>query len=275
MNDDNNVDLLDLDDDASMDTLPEATPLAAPRPKKPWLLLGLGVLIIVLATYIIIKTVGNDESTVVDVDLDAPIVVPEQGDVNANPNAIPVPDAPVAPQPVNVIPQPAPVPVVPAQKPVVVTPQPAPVPAAQPVAQPTTGVPVRVIEDRKDVTFNPSKTAASAEQPAAPVREVAARPAPKKVAQTKTTTKRESTASRAAWYVQFGSYGTRSAAETAQRKIRNAHSGLFQGKEFVVLENVVNGKTMYRLRTPFNTSADANGFCRNAKSDGLDCYVTK
>ena len=41
MNDDNSLDLLDLDDNGAMDTLPEATPFAAPRPKKPWLLLGI------------------------------------------------------------------------------------------------------------------------------------------------------------------------------------------------------------------------------------------
>ena len=41
MNDDNNLDLLDLDDDSgSMDTLPDAVPFGAPRPKKPWLLFG-------------------------------------------------------------------------------------------------------------------------------------------------------------------------------------------------------------------------------------------
>ena len=34
MNDDN-LDLLDLDDGASMDALPDAAPFAAPRPKKP------------------------------------------------------------------------------------------------------------------------------------------------------------------------------------------------------------------------------------------------
>ena len=41
MNDDN-LDLLDLDDGATMDTLPDAVPFAAPRPKKPWLLLTVG-----------------------------------------------------------------------------------------------------------------------------------------------------------------------------------------------------------------------------------------
>ena len=34
MNDDNSLDLLDLDDNGAMDTLPDATPFAAPRPKS-------------------------------------------------------------------------------------------------------------------------------------------------------------------------------------------------------------------------------------------------
>ena len=50
-NEDNNLDLLDLDDAESVDTLPEVPVFAAPRPKKPWLLLSLGVVIIVLASY--------------------------------------------------------------------------------------------------------------------------------------------------------------------------------------------------------------------------------
>ena len=53
MNNDDNLDLLDLNDDSdTMDTLPEATPFSTPRPKKPWLLIGVGVLIIILATYV-------------------------------------------------------------------------------------------------------------------------------------------------------------------------------------------------------------------------------
>ena len=79
-----------------------------------------------------------------------------------------------------------------------------------------------------------------------------------------------------AWYVQFGSYSSRAAAETAQRQIVNAHKSLFADKQFVILAaQLKDGKTTYRLRVAFKTSADANGFCRNAKSDGLDCYVAK
>ncbi|MBR4806461.1 MAG: SPOR domain-containing protein, partial [Alphaproteobacteria bacterium] len=65
-------------------------------------------------------------------------------------------------------------------------------------------------------------------------------------------------------------------AEAAEKKIRSGHPSLFSGKQFVILAAVLpNGQTTYRLRIAFSTSNDANGFCRNAKSDGLDCYVAK
>lgn len=264
MNEDNNLDLLDLDDGASMDALPDATPFAAPRPKKPWLLLGIGLVVIILSTYVIIRMIGGDSSSSIDVDLDAPAVIVDGVDVPA------VNVAPAAPQPVQVAPQPA--------QPVAVAQQPT-APAAsvaqpKPVAQPdtvqaTAGVPVRVVEDRREVTFNPDKPAAQ--------KKVTAQP---KKAPAKTTTKKSASkaqvAPKGSWYVQFGSYSTRALAENAERQIRAGHSGLFAGRQFVILAaQLPNGTTTYRLRIAFATSADANGFCQNAKSDGLDCYVAK
>lgn len=276
-NDDNTMDLLDLDDGASMDALPDAAPFAAPRPKKPWLLLGIGLLVIILAVYIIVRTIGGNDTSSMDVDLDAPAIVVDGGgdvvpmDVNPNPTRPEVvPAAPIvqgigsgmpvepaaAPQPAT-LPQPA----------AVV--KPAPQPKPQPVVTPNDagGVPTRVVEDRKAVTFNPDKPAAAKPKPAVKKTSAAPakKPAPKKVA-----------SQNGSWYVQFGSYSTRALAESAQRQIRNAHSALFQGRQFVILAaQMPNGQTLYRLRIAFATSADANGFCRNAKSDGLDCYVAK
>lgn len=249
MNDDS-LDLLDLDDGASMDTLPEVTPFATPRPKKPWLLLTVGLVVIVLATYVIIRTVSGTSSSSIEVDLDAPAIVVD-GQPAPEMNVMPP-----APQPVPQ-PQPAPQPVV--------QPKPQPVAQAQPV-QATPGVPVRVVEDRKEVTFNP--TAKPAAKPAAkPVAKPAAKPVVKKTA---------TSAPAGSWYVQFGSYSTRALAENAQRQIRAAHPSLFQGQQFVILAaQLKNGTTTYRLRVAFKTANDANGFCRNAKSDGLDCYVAK
>lgn len=252
MNDDNSLDLLDLDDNGAMDTLPDATPFVAPRPKKPWLLLSVGLVVIVLATYVIIRAIGDESSSSIEVDLDAPVVV--DAGQGADMNVMP----PV--QPVQAQPQPKPQPVV----------QPQPVAA-------TAGVPVRVIEERKEVKFNPAAESKPVAQPkpaakpaAKPVAKAAAKPAAKPVA--KTVAKPVA----GAWYVQFGSYSTRALAESAQRQIQNAHKSLFDGQQFVILAaQLKDGKTTYRLRVAFKTAADANGFCRNAKSDGLDCYVAK
>jgi len=255
----NNLDLLDLDDDTPVDTLPETTPFAAPRPRKPWLLMGLGLVVVILATYIIIRTIGSDSSKSVEINLDAPEVVTP--DSIAVPNdTLNVPPKPV-PEPVAVKVAPAPAP----QQ--VVAPAPKPVP--QPVVE-SNGVPVRVVTDRKDVTFNPDKPVAEQPKPVAqPAPKPAAKPAPKSAAKPVVTTS-------AKWFVQFGSYATRAAAESAEAKIRSGHASLFEGKQFVILAaQLPNGKTTYRLRVGFATSNDANGFCQNAKSDGLDCYVAK
>ncbi len=258
MNDDN-LDLLDLDDSASMDALPDAAPFAAPRPKKPWLLLTVGLIVIILATYVIIRAIGSDSSSSIDIDLDAPAVVVDSV------------DAPVVAPSVAGVPateNTAPVVVAPQQQPVV-TPA-APVAQPQRVTAPTAGVPQREVQDRKEVTFNPDKPAAEK-----PVVKPAAKKAPAKSA-VKKTVKKTQAAPKSAWYVQFGSYSTRALAENAERQIRAGHSNLFAGKQFVILAaQLPNGTTTYRLRIGFATSNEANGFCRNAKSDGVDCYVAK
>lgn len=259
MNNDDNLDLLDLDDGASVDTLPEVAPFCTPRPKKPWLLLGVGLLVIILATYIIVRTIGGDSSSSMDVDLDAPVVVDTPGDTL---------DVPPLPAPAPDMPAPAPVPV--AVAPVPPMPAPAPGTAANPTPVPeNAGSPVRVIEDRKPVTFNPDKAAPAPVVKPAPKKPVA-KPAPKPAP------KKQVAAANGSWYVQFGSYSTRALAESAGKTLRNQHSSLFSGRQFVVLAAVMkDGNTLYRLRVPFATSADANSFCRNAKSDGVDCYVSK
>ena len=278
-NEENNMDFLDLDDDTPVETLPETTPFAAPRPRKPWLLMGLGLVVIVLATYIIIRTIGGDSSRSVEINLDAPEVVSEP---EPAPVAVPVPndtlDVPARPVAVAPAPMPMPQPQPAVQSQPAVQPQPVaqPQPAPKPVVE-NNGTPVRVISDRREVTFNPDK----------PVVETA--PAPKPVAQPKPVVKPKPVAKPAAksvqksapiasgkWFVQFGSYATRAAAESAEHKMRSGHASLFSGKQFVILAaQLPNGKTTYRLRVSFATSADANGFCQNAKSDGLDCYVAK
>lgn len=234
---DESLDLLDLEDEAGLDTLPTASPFAAPRPKKPWLLLGIGLVVIVLATYIIIRTVGSDSGSSVEIDLDSPEVVsvdvPETSDNIMVPPQVEKP-APTAP---------------------IVTP----------------GVPVREINDRKEVKFDPSKTAAKKPATTKPAPTVAP-----VVRQPSSAPKAQKPAATSGWYVQFGSYSTRALAESAQKKLQAQHGSLLGGKQFVILAAVLpNGTTTYRLRIAFSTNADANGFCRNAKSDGLDCYVSR
>jgi len=257
-NQEENLDLLDLDDNDAADTLPEATPFTSPRPKRPWLLMGLGVAIIVLATWIIIARVGDNSGTTIRVDLDTPVATAEVP-------PMPVADLNVPPKPVDVAPAPV--------EKTLPEPKVAPAPVEKPVeAKPAADVsaPVRVVEDRKEVTFNPDKA-----QAPKPVAKPVAKPKPQQKITAPAQTKKATTASNGSIYVQFGSYSTRELAQAAEQKMRNAHQSLFNGKQFVILAAEVNGKTTYRLRIAFNSSTDANGFCRNAKSDGLDCYVTK
>jgi hypothetical protein len=262
-----NLDLLDLDDTDAVadDNLPDATPFVAPRPHRPWLLLGIGVAIIVLAVFIIVRVVGSNSSSSIEVDLGEPIVVQEREAV-ATPEPEPVP-APVVPAPMPPAPMPAPQP----GAGVGVMPPMPPAPVAQPAPVPQQDS-VRVVQDRKDVTFNPERAAVTPKPIPAPAPKQAKQPTKPKPAPKPAVQK----VSNGGWYVQFGSYGTRAAAEAAERKLRSGHQGLFNGKQFVILAAVLpNGQTTYRLRVAFATSGDANGFCRNAKSDGLDCYVAK
>lgn len=269
--DENNLDLLDLDD-AENEQLPVAE-FSSPRPRRPWLLLGVALLVIILAVYIIIHVINSDSSSRIDVDLDEPtpeLVVVGNNDV-VQP-AVVVPDT---------NPQPLVVPVQNDVKPVKTNSVPVgngQAVVAQPVqpVQETNGVPVRVVEDRQDVTFNPNKTVSEVKAPERKVSNTSTKSTKSKTTSKQTTTKKTVSNANGSWYVQFGSYSSRSAAEIAEKKMRKSHASLLNGKQFVILAAVLqDGKTTYRLRIAFATSNDANGFCRNAKSDGLDCYVAR
>ncbi len=241
-----NLDLLDLEEDTETDTLPEAEPFSAPRPKRPWLLMGVGVAIIVLATWIIVTQVGKDSGTSVNVNLDAPVVEDLNVPVAAPDLNAPVKKAEIAPKQEKVV---------------------KPIETVKVVE--ADGNPVRVIDDRKEVTFNPDKATTKNT-----VKPVAAKKITAPTTQ-KSVKKPVVTATTGSIYVQFGSYSTRALAQAAEQKLRATHQTLFNGKQFVILAAEVNGKTIYRLRVPFVSASEANGFCRNAKSDGLDCYVAK
>ncbi len=246
------LDLLDLDDEIDLPELPEDGALAcSPRPRRPWLLFGAALIVVILATYIIVRIVMHNNATdSVEIDLTEPQPATEQ-----------------------VAPAPAPNDFSASADKVI---------AGQPEAA---GTQVRVVEDRKDVVFKsdapsaPVKAMPKVEPPkprpvAKPAPVPAAEPAAPKPA-AKPMVKPQ-TAATSNFYVQFGSYATRGSAEAAQKKLKSSHSGLFTGHQFVILAaQLPNGSTTYRLRVGFKTSQDANGFCRNAKSDGLDCYVAK
>ncbi len=250
----NDLDLLDLDDGMPLDDgLPVNTPFANhPRPKKPFLLVSVGIAVIVLASYIIISTLGDSASSTMEVNLDAPEIVVDGADEVSLDSVV----ADVAAEPVvvekNIV---VPVkPVAPAKPAVAKT-------APKPVA--VVGSPVRVIEDRKEVVFQPA-----AQPKAAP--KAAAKPVVKKVAP------KPVVAPKGDWYVQFGSYSTRALAESAQRQMLSKNAALFANKQFVILAAVLkNGTTTYRLRIPFVNSGDANSFCKTAKGQSVDCYVAK
>ena len=271
MDQEEDLDLLDLEEGSDVDTLPEAVPFSAPHPKRPLLLMGLGLAVIVVAVFIIIMKISGDKPGEGNYNPASELSIPAYpaGDVKPQPQ---VENLQVPPKPVDVMEKtvvlPEPVEKV-AEKPMekpAVKPMDEPKPSdyVQPIE--TDGVPVRVIEDRKPVTFNPDR---KVEKPvkAEPKKKapVAAAPAKKSVATTST----------AKYYAQIGSYSTQKLAQQAEQKLRVSHNSLFADKQFVILAASPKGQTVYRLRVPFASSSEANGFCVNAKSDGLDCYVTK
>jgi hypothetical protein len=130
------------------------------------------------------------------------------------------------------------------------------------------GIPERVVDSRQDVIFDPDKPVVRKPKPR-PIKETV-KPEPTKPV-------RPAPKSTSGFTVQVGSYATRAAAESGQRKLQSSHRLLFDGYDFVILSAVLpNGQTTYRLRVVgFADSRAAGGFCRNAQSDGVSCYVTK
>ncbi|MGI5845706.1 MAG: SPOR domain-containing protein [Alphaproteobacteria bacterium] len=251
---DENKDLLDLDDELELPDLPEDGVLTYSRPRRPWLLFGAAIIVIILATYIIVRIVMHDaKNSSIEIDLNTPSKQPTTEQV-------------VTDQPTSEI----------------KTDTDNKTVAEQPQSE--AGVPVRVVEERKDVMFKPDATSA----PAKDTQKIEP-PKPRPITKTSTSgdkivaekpVSKPSVKPQASvtsnFYVQFGSYATRSGAEVSKKRLLATHSSLFSGHDFVIQRAVLsNGKVAYRLRIGFQNSQDANGFCRNAKSDGLDCYVTK
>ena len=112
----------------------------------------------------------------------------------------------------------------------------------------------------------------SAEKPAP--EKSASHNAAAKPAKAKTAKKSSAAKSRAgASYVEFGSYATVAAAQTARRKLTDAHADLFEDSEFVILEDASAARTAFKLRIGFATGAAAKKFHAAALEAGVKCKV--
>ncbi|MDR1696857.1 MAG: SPOR domain-containing protein [Rickettsiales bacterium] len=228
--------LLELDDEElSLPEIEEMEEVVADgRPRRPWLLFGLAALVIIIATYIIVRVVMSNSSDEIDIDLGMP-------DPSVQSTAeITEPVVETKPEPVSINP-----------------------------------APVRNVPDRAEAKFDEKKATAPAPVTKPDVPKAATKPASAKATAGKPATQPAQRAG--VWYVQLGSYSQRSGAEAAQKKLVASHKSLLGDRQMVILSAVLpNGKTTYRLRVPgFTSQGEANGFCQNAKSDGLDCYVAK
>jgi cell division septation protein DedD len=224
--------VLEFDDDA-LPELPDDNPFEEVKSKKPWLLVGVGIVAITLVVVVVLKlmTGGRDEPGLIEIPIESAGIadIPSTDFVDQANKLVAVDQ----------------------DKPV--------------------GMPERVVENRRDVKFDPDKPSVRRPKPRPiggrpPRTETDARPRAANVAPKPGT-----------WSVQVGSYPSRSAAESGQRKLQSAHRDLFGGYNFAILAAVLpTGGTTYRLRVVgFRTGGDANSFCRNAQSDGVQCYVTK
>jgi cell division septation protein DedD len=124
------------------------------------------------------------------------------------------------------------------------------------------GLPQKVIEDRKDVKFNPAAGNITVSKPKPLPAGGAPKSAPKP-------------APSGAWSAQVGSFSSRVSAEREQKHLQTAHKDLFGGKTISIISATLpNGDVAYRLRVPnFTVGGDANAFCQRAKARGLNCYA--
>jgi cell division septation protein DedD len=221
---------LEFDDDV-LPELPDDDLLGPAGQKRPWLYIGIGVVAVALVLVVVLKlTMGGRKNDTGLIEI--PIEITEAPDVGVSEKDF-VERADM----------------------IVSTEPPKPV-----------GMPERVIENRRDVAFDPDRPTVRRPKP----KPIAASAPPKRPAAA-------STAPKGAWYAQVGSYNTRASAESGQRRLQSAHGSLFSGRNFVILAAEVKGETKYRLRIAgFNSGGDANNFCKNIRANGVaDCYATK
>ncbi|MDR0448837.1 MAG: SPOR domain-containing protein [Rickettsiales bacterium] len=124
------------------------------------------------------------------------------------------------------------------------------------------GLTQRVVEDRKDVKFNPAAGDIKVSKP---------KPLPSNGGNARAA----KPAANAAWSAQVGSLSTRAAAEREQKNLQSNHKELFGGRTISIISATLpNGATTFRLRVPsFATGGDANAFCNRAKNRGINCFA--
>jgi len=239
MADDNQLEneVLEFEDDA-LPELPDDNPFEE-ESKKPWLLIGIGIVAVTLVMVVILKlaTGGKSETGLIEIPIGSAEIAEIQGDdfVEGAGRLAAGDDRPV-------------------------------------------GMPERVVEQRRDVKFDPDKPVVARPTARPAPRPAAGATAPARAAASVTPPARQTAPAAGTWSVQFGAYNTRAAAEAGQRRLESAHRTLFSGHNFAILSAVMpNGATMYRLRVVgFANSAAANNFCRSAKNDGIqDCYAVR
>jgi len=77
-------------------------------------------------------------------------------------------------------------------------------------------------------------------------------------------------------YVQLSSQPSQELAQASARSVASRFGSLFGGNKLVITPATVDGKgTMYRVRLPASSLADAGNICAQIKGQGGDCFATK
>ena len=77
-------------------------------------------------------------------------------------------------------------------------------------------------------------------------------------------------------YVEFGAYASAAAAQNAGRKLVANNADLFDGIEFVILNDAAAGaRTAFKLRAAYPSVAAAKKFVSAAGKDGVKCRIVE
>lgn len=128
------------------------------------------------------------------------------------------------------------------------------------------------------VAAEPVRTVAAApvrEVEAAPARPVRAEPAPEPVVQPVSAPVAAAPGANV-WTVQIASQPTREGAQSTYEDLAGRYGSVLGGKGVNIVQAEVSGKgTMWRVRVPAASKADANILCAKLKTAGGSCFVTQ